>query len=46
MKNSHSERGPPGVKLLDPLVHDCSWAHDDGRTQTDIPKTTQHYEDV
>ena len=28
------------MKLLYPLVHDCSWAHDDGRTQADIPATT------
>ncbi len=41
MQNSHPERGPPGVELLHPLVHDCSWAYDDGRTQTHIPTTKQ-----
>lgn len=41
MQNSHSEWRPPGVELLNPLVHDCSRTHNDCRTQTSIP-TTNH----
>lgn len=40
VQHGHSERRPPGVELLHPLVHDRGRAHDDRGTQAGVPAAT------
>lgn len=46
MENGNSERWPPGVKLFDPLVHDCGWTHNNCWTQTSISEKTHKKENI